>query len=191
MIEKLITILNSQVELSPADEALIREHVTFRTLKNHEYLMREGDIAHSQFIVLDGCIRMFYSAANSEKTSYFFLEGHYIWSGESYYNRTALKENYQALSRTTVAVLRREVLAQLEMNPTFNQFRKAETVNALLNYQKILCSLLTLSSEDRYLELLESKKELIQRVPQKHLASYLRVEPETLCRIKKKVLLRA
>lgn len=54
-------------------------------------------------------------------------------------------------------------------------------------YQNLSSSFITLNPEQRYLQLLEKRPDLINRVPQYHLASYLGIKPETLSRIRKRI----
>ena len=53
--------------------------------------------------------------------------------------------------------------------------------------QKQHMEFLTKTAEERYLDLLKNRPELLQRIHQKHIASYLGITTQSLSRIRKKI----
>lgn len=78
----------------------------------------------------------------------------------------------------------------LQKDSKFEAIGRIATENELIASQKIIASFVTQTAEERYLELLESNSELFQNVPQQYIASFLGVSPETLSRIKSRILKR-
>ncbi|MEZ4951136.1 MAG: hypothetical protein R2784_17385 [Saprospiraceae bacterium] len=68
-----------------------------------------------------------------------------------------------------------------------NQLCRVSVEEEFRKQQEALAAFITSSPEDRYLNLLENRPDLLMRVPQYHLASYLGVKPESLSRIKKRL----
>ena len=89
----------------------------------------------------------------------------------------------------TTVVIGNETKAQ----ELFKQYPRFETVSRMVmesvfsEQQKTMSAYLTDSPEQRYLRLFETKPDLIQRVPQYQLASYIGVKPESLSRIRKRI----
>ena len=95
MINKLLKYINQHTQLSKIEERWLAENIQFKELAPNELLLKDGDYANAQYLVIDGCVRMYYNHGNCEKTAFFFFEGQYIWCGESFYFNTPLKENYR------------------------------------------------------------------------------------------------
>ena len=72
--------------------------------------------------------------------------------------------------------------------PILESMSRVALVEELNNYQEMLSTYITTSPEERYLNLLKFRPELLNRVPQYQLASYLGVTPESLSRIRKRIL---
>lgn len=76
----------------------------------------------------------------------------------------------------------------------FNQYPRLESIarkvleNAFAEYQQTINNYLTDTPEQRYVRLSETRPNLIQRVPQYHLASFIGVRPESLSRIRKRIM---
>ncbi|MQN89387.1 hypothetical protein F7D34_06070 [Prevotella copri] len=85
---------------------------------------------------------------------------------------------------------KKKVETLLQKDSKFEAIGRIATENELIASQKIIASFVTKTAEERYLELLESNSELFQNVPQQYIASFLGVSPETLSRIKKRILKR-
>jgi hypothetical protein len=77
--------------------------------------------------------------------------------------------------------------ALLKKFPTLEVLSRLILEEELSIYQNIIASFVTLSPEERYINLIENNSKLLNRIPQYHLASYLRVSPESLSRIRKRI----
>jgi CRP-like cAMP-binding protein len=126
-----------------------------------------------------------------EKTAFFYSQGQFICAGESYNLGIAAKENYQSMGQSEIVILdKKKVETLLQKDSKFEAIGRIATENELIASQKIIASFVTQTAEERYLELLESNSELFQNVPQQYIASFLGVSPETLSRIKSRILKR-
>lgn len=75
-----------------------------------------------------------------------------------------------------------------ERIPKLESICRVETEKKLGEYQEQLASFITSTPEERYLNLMNTRPQLINRVPQYQLASYLGIKPESLSRIQKRIL---
>ncbi|WP_281350274.1 Crp/Fnr family transcriptional regulator [Maribellus comscasis] len=157
--------------------------------KKNEMIFCEGKISHDIYFVIKGCVRFFYNVHGKDRTAFFYTEGQFICAGESYTFQVPAKENFQAIEETTLMIFSRKNTDKLlKISPKFELIARIATENELISCQKIIASFVTQSAEERYKELLNNNGKLFQRVPQQYIASFLGVSPETLCRIKKRVL---
>ncbi len=187
-MKKLMDLINTYQKLSEKDEMLILDNITRNKYSKGELIFRSGSIAQDLYFLTEGLVRLYYNRDGEDKTAFFFTEGNFICAGDSYVNKVPAKENYQALEETELYVFSEEaVIRLLQASPKFEIIARIATENELIQCQKMIASFVTKSPEERYLELIETKPELFQRVPQHYIATYLGVSPETLSRIKNRI----
>lgn len=191
MQEKFIELINQYSALSEQEITHIKNNVPIQSYTKNEVIFREGQISQTIYFVLEGCVRLFYNADGNEKTAFFYTEGKFICAGESYNFGVPAVENYQAIEDTTLMLFHKQTIDKLlALFPNFELIARFATEDELITCQKMIASFITKSPEERYLELLETNKDLFQRVHQQYIASFLGVSPETLSRIKKRALLK-
>lgn len=187
-MEKLIENIQLYTSLNKDEIDLLREAVDKKTFRKNEMIFTEGKIANDIFFVTKGCVRLFYNVDGNDKTAFFYTEGQFICAGESYTFNIPAIENYQAIENTEIFVFGKSKINRLlELAPKFEVIARIATENELITCQRVIASFVTKSAEERYVDLLNTQGELIQRVPQQYIASFLGVSPETLSRIKTRV----
>lgn len=96
-----------------------------------------------------------------------------------------------SLTASRVLMVRHDRLMQLYASPAGNQIRTMVAEQLLHDRQQQLLDLHTLTASERYLQLLQQRPDLVLQTPQKHLASYLGIVPESLSRIRRQVMQQA
>lgn len=172
------------------EEILSLEKATLkRSYKKGEIIFEEGHISEDIYFVTKGCVRLFYNVDGTEKTAFFYTEGQFICAGESYTFNIPAIENYQAIEDSEIYIFSKSANDELmKITPKFEMLARIATENELITCQKMIASFVTKSAEQRYVDLLNTQSNLFQRVPQQYIASFLGVSPETLSRIKARVL---
>lgn len=187
-MDRLIDIINVYTSLTEKEELLLQEAIEKKVYHKNEVIFSEGNISDEIYFVTKGCVRLFYNVDGNDKTAFFYTEGKFICAGESYTYNIPAQENYQAIEQTEVYIFTKsksEIL--LREVPKLEVIARIATENELITCQKVIASFVTKSAEERYLDLLQTQKELFQRVPQQYIASFLGVSPETLSRIKTRI----
>ena len=188
MIEGFVGYLNSRVPLEESEIDFIHSHVSVATFEKGEYLLREGQVSDRFFYNLSGFVRLFYNVDGEEVTAFFYPEGEFISAYESYLHMKPAVQNFQAVEKTTVAVITREAANEfMTCHPRMVQLAMTALEEELVTYQRVIASLLTQDPEARYLKMLDEHGDYFNRIPQQHIASYIGVKPESLSRIKKRV----
>ncbi|MUL36041.1 Crp/Fnr family transcriptional regulator [Gloeocapsopsis dulcis] len=171
------------VDFSEVDRQLKK-----REVRKGEYLFREGDVWQFVGFIVKGCFRVFFLKNEKEITFDFFCENRCIVDYESYFRKHSTKFYFQAVEISELLILNESCIQGLFEAPQNGQrLQKILLENLFFRFRDKLLSLYTEEPEERYLNLLQSEPELLQRVPQYYLASYLGIEPESLSRLKRRI----
>ena len=178
------------VKISDADWLLLEPHLTERTIHKHEFMIREGSIGREVAYIRSGEMRHFYTFKGEEKTTYFYFENSLVAPYFSCITGQPSGLSIEALSDTELIVFPYSVLKKLfSGNLAWNTFGRVLAEYLGLGLEDRMVSLLTLSPEERYIELLKSnKKKILERIPQHLIANYLGITPVSLSRIRNRVV---
>lgn len=138
------------------------------------------------YFIQEGCIRAFIHTPEEELTIRFGYEGNLIAALDSFITDQPTSMCLQAIRRTKVRWVSKSAYAQF-MDESPDTRRLWQQLLEMVVYQQLEreMDLLTASPKDRYERVLSRSPQLFQEVPHKYIASYLRMTPETLSRIKK------
>lgn len=151
--------------------------------------LSEDQIVNKSYHVITGCVRKFHLKDGEEKTTDFFTENDAIDTGSSRDRVVRSKYNLECVEDTTLTCVTAEQEKLLYTKfPRFQSLCRISTEEKLEEYQEMFSKFIASSPEERYLNLLETRPELLNRVPQYQLASYLGVKPESLSRIRKRLM---
>lgn len=188
---EIIDYISQFGPLSPAEIEGIIDSMNVRIFKKGAVLLREGQVSNLCFFVLHGCVRQYYLVDGEEKTTNFFTEGQPITAYEGTFKGVPSKFYLSCVEETTLTVGTPEgQTALFQQFPRFEAICRAAIEEELGKSQELLASYMISSPEARYLNLLKTRPELLDRVPQYQLASYLGVTPESLSRIRKRIMLK-
>ena len=177
------------VPMTDRDWALIEPHLTERTIRKHDYMIREGSIGRELGYVVSGEMRHFYTHAGEEKTTYFYFENSLVGPYHSCITGMPSRLSIEALSDTHLIVFPYSVLKKLfAESQAWNTFGRVLAEYLGMGLEDRMVGLLTLSPEERYIELLNSnKRKITERIPQHLIANYLGITPVSLSRIRNRL----
>ena len=152
-------------------------------------LLREGEKAQNVYFVEKGCLRMWFNSNGNEITSQFFMEGKVVASTESLLKGTPSDFTMETIEPSTLYVMPRALFFELmASNAEFKEWFDGFILNRFFYYSRHLLSFLKNSPQERYNELLINNPEIIKRLPQHYIASYLGITPVSLSRIRNRKL---
>lgn len=187
-INQFIQHLTQYIQLNADEIDKVRNLLTVRTYSKKQLLLRQGDVSNSFFFIVKGCIRMHYLVEGQEKTTFFFTENQFVSSYESFTKQKPSTHNLECVEPCEVVVITQaNAFELLSFSKNFDSLARIMMEDELAMYQKIVASFITLTPEERYLDLVKNRPQLIQRIPQHQLATYLGVNAESLSRIKKRI----
>jgi CRP/FNR family transcriptional regulator, anaerobic regulatory protein len=189
MYDKIINSIKSIVTLNEDEENAFIQILEFKSLKKKEHLMQEGQICNKITFINSGCLRLFYNIEGVENTIQFFFGDSWYTDYASFLTGQPTIENMQALDNSEVVQVKKNDLYKLyESMPIFERVGRIFAENAYLSVSQLNQMKTNEEPEIRYLNLLKTRPELAQKIPQHYIASYLGIKPETLSRIRKRIL---
>ncbi len=186
--KKTIEFLSEYAPISKKLEGVILKYSGIKTLTKESIVLREGQIANECFFILKGCAKKYFLIDGEEKITGFYTEGQVV-TPASYTNREPSKYFISTLEET-IALFgnpKSEKLA-MEKYPELTEFINTITQKLMVNMSDEFDNWVSNSPEDRYLLLVKNRPDIIQRVPQYQIASYLGIKPESLSRIRKRLV---
>lgn len=155
-------------------------------LKRGEHLITAGTADTNIYYVKNGSLQIYYEDDNEFHTIRFGYKGSLFASLDSYFTGKPSVYSVQAIKQSTLKVITKEdFTAFINSSPQTMQLWNmvlSYTVTGLLERE---LDILTKSPAERYKRVLERSPRLFQEIPQKYIASYLRMAPETLSRLLK------
>jgi CRP-like cAMP-binding protein len=191
-LAKIIENINKIVTLTPEEELLFLSKVEIKHYKAKTLLLNSGEVAKYSYFVNSGLLRSFNINDNIvEHVLSFACEG--WWIGDMYSLISQKPGNLfiEVLEDAEVVLLTREIQNELFVEiPKLERFFRILTENSLVAHQERLMDNLSLPAEERFDKFCKRYPTIIQRVPQKQIASYIGVTPEFFSKMKSKMLKR-
>lgn len=186
-MEKLKQALEFGGILSKEDIDYIFSHFKKKNVKATEHFHHMYKIANEIAFIESGALRVYaVESGGNEVTKYFVRENQFAVDLESYYTSTPGKDAFQAVVNAEIYTIHKSVISQLtEEIPNLYIFLKSITEAQLLNKIKDNDFLNFGDSKTKYLEFIKRYPLLAQQVPQQYIASYLKITPQSLSRIRK------
>jgi CRP-like cAMP-binding protein len=152
----------------------------------NEYLLKQGKVS-GYFYLAEGFARAFtFDTYGNEITTYFYAEDQVVFEAASFFLHLPSTENIQAITPCKVFVTSFEKLNMLfHAVPEFREFGRAMLVKQFVAYKQRTLSMINKSAEERYANLIDTKREIFQFAQLKHIASYLGITDTSLSRIRK------
>jgi CRP-like cAMP-binding protein len=187
MHELLFNFISKYVDLTEEEKNAMTSLDVFRSFKKGTILLEAGQKSDQGYFVLKGCIRVYYIIEGEEKTTAFYTEMEGL-TPHCVINKAPSEYYISCVEDTILTMANPDIDAEM-----FSKFPKFESLCRVLSEELLAKEQLsfntfkTSSPEKRYLNLLEKRPDLVQRVPQHQLASYLGIKPQSLSRIRARI----
>lgn len=188
MQDILFDFISKYISLTDDEKNAILSLNLFHSLKKGTTLLKEGQNSKESYFVLKGCIRTYYLIDGEEKTTAFYTEME-VLTPPCVINKAPSEYFISCVEDSILSISNGDM--EVEINSKFPKFEIMCRIlsEELLAKQRIdFDEFKTSSPEQRYLNLLQSRPDLIQRVPQHQLASYLGIKPQSLSRLRARIL---
>ncbi|MFG4002390.1 Crp/Fnr family transcriptional regulator [Flavobacterium aquidurense] len=155
-------------------------------------LLEEGEISKKLFIIEKGCIRVWFNNNGKDLTTQFFFENQSVASIESFMKKFPSQAAVETIEPSVLWWISKrdldKILEEIKEKPELRDRLIDMLFQRTFDYMKYFVSFIKDSPAQRYLNLIEERPQIIQRVPQHYIASYLGVTTVHLSRIKSKLV---
>lgn len=154
--------------------------------KKNETIKSAGQIEKNAYFILEGACGVFLWKENNFVCLDIVLENNFFADHMSLITEQASPLETVAIEKTTALKITASNIAKLKKSPFGKILFLIGAENSFVEKQQQQIDLLTKTAEQRYIELLKKNPKIVQRIAQKHIASYLGITTQSLSRIKKK-----
>jgi CRP-like cAMP-binding protein len=184
--EKLLVYLQRFSDINPEALDQLIPFLEIRRFEKKTVLVRQGEVDNYLNVVIKGLIRKYIpQSRKGEVTLQLATEGHLVQSEISFHHRTKSEVVLETLEPTTVVSIQYDKMKKaLDTIPAMEQLGQAIIKHMFITKDARYFEQLNKSTRERFLEYMQTHPEMLQRVPQKILASYLNIKPETFSRLK-------
>ncbi|WP_064197592.1 MULTISPECIES: Crp/Fnr family transcriptional regulator [Emticicia] len=184
----LFNFISKYVSLNEEEKNVLLSLDIFRSVKKGTILLKEGQKSKESYFVLKGCLRTYYVLEGEEKTTAFYTEMDaltppcVINKNPSEYYVSCIEDSILLISNSD---MEEEINSKF---PKFDIMCRMLSEELLAKERIDFDEFKTSSPEQRYLNLIQKRPDLIQRVPQHQLASYLGIKPQSLSRLRARIM---
>jgi CRP-like cAMP-binding protein len=190
--EQLLVNLQRFSAISREGMEQLIPYLEIRQFEKKKKLVNQGEMEDYMNVVIKGLVRKYVpSSIKGEVTLQLATEGHFIQSEISFHHRVPSEVIIQTLEPTMLVSIHHE-----RMKEAMDKIPEAEALGRVIIMQMFIkkdaryFDQLNTSTRDRFIEYMNNHPHMLQRVPQKVLASYLNIKPETFSRLKHLLLLK-
>jgi len=178
--------IKSRVLLTDEQLNMVLDLFFFKEYQKNETLLHAGQVSQYINFVLKGCLRIYFIREDGlETTRHLAFEQQYATGLTSFIKQLPAAEFIQAMEDTQVFhISRKDFFYLLDIIPTWEKYYRIYLENAYMDNIIIFQREVTRDAEMRYKELVSRNPEIVSRLSNKIVASYLNMSPETLSRIK-------
>lgn len=190
MHELFFQKFNELVPLLKEEEELVRLYLMPKKIRKKQFLLREGEVCKIIAFVEKGALRSYFTDdKGGENIIQFALEGWIITDLYSFLTGEPTVYHMEALEQTELVLISKQANDELlQKLPKYETYIRLQITNAYIELQRRITSVISLPLEERYAYFSQLYPEILQRVPQHMIASYMGLTPATLSRIRRRLI---
>ncbi|OAD46278.1 Crp/Fnr family transcriptional regulator [Polaribacter atrinae] len=186
---ELTNFINKNITIDDEDLKIVLSY--FKTIKKrkNDILLSNGKNSQASYFVKKGCLRLFYiNEEGKDVTRYIAFENQFATELVSFITKDPAQESIQVVENSELLYITHDDFRHLmTIVPKWKDFYNIYLEKAYVNNSKRLISFTTLDATERYRQLFKINPNIVKRLPNKIVASYINISQETLSRIKSKI----
>lgn len=184
-IEKLQRNTGHHIGLSTEEVDALAATMEVRHYNKKEKLIDINQKEQYLHFVVRGLVRKFFYKGKQEIVTQLSKEGDLVSSTVSFFSELPSEYVVETIEPTTFYSLSKEKMDQLcTQYPNLNKLGRLILTDLVLQRENWELNQLKYNLKERFFQFIENNADLVSRVPQKYLAAYLNIKPETFSRLK-------
>ena len=186
---KFVELFIQTFAFTEEEFALLLSSFKSKTISKKDYYLRAGELCKTKAYLNKGCARNFVlDEQGHERILFFAFEDWWLGDFDSYYSGKPGTNYIQMLEDSELLVISKENFQKAEQKiPKLKQWYSSKMLRSASASRNKIEEIKTLSAEERYLKLIEKQPHIFQRIPLRHIASYLNIEPQSLSRMRNRL----
>ncbi|MDB5198889.1 MAG: Crp/Fnr family transcriptional regulator [Chitinophagaceae bacterium] len=188
LLAPLFKILEEIKPLREEIQVALLNNFHEQKIKKGTILLHEGDVCKKLWFLADGLLRSYHTIGHKEITSRIMFRNHIVIAPGSFFTQTPATESIEALADCIVVALSFANLQDIYAAfPEFNYHTRIITEQYFYKQEQRLYMLRKHDAAAKYNYFLENYADYLKEIPQKYIASFLNIAPETLSRTRSKL----
>ncbi|MDV7697853.1 Crp/Fnr family transcriptional regulator [Chryseobacterium soli] len=168
---------------------IVMKYFVPKNIKKKTILLEAGITAKEIYFVISGCIRLFYTKDGKDISAYFFTEKMFAGAYDSFISKKPSRHSIETLEDCQILTISDKASQELYTEfPKMNEFVRKVLEERFVSLHELYTSQILDTPEERYVNLLNNRPELINRIPQHQIATFLGITPVSLSRIRNRIL---
>lgn len=181
----LAVFLNRFISITDADLALLRNKTTVVHFRKGQLITSAGEKELNLYFVIKGLVREYFYKVNNQVTTDIISEGTITGAVSSFLTGAPSHYCLEAMEQVSAIAIQKNDLENLyRIGTKWEQFGRVLTTHFLLQQELHIIDTTRFTPRQRFINFISRYPDLVRRVPQKYLASYLDIKPETFSRMK-------
>lgn len=185
---ELTNFIKKNIDVTDDELKIILSYFKSIEKKKNDILLLQGKVSQVSYFVKKGCLRLFFIDDNGKDvTRYIAFENQFATALVSFITKEPAQETIQAIENSELLYISHDDFRHLmKIVPKWKDFYNIYLEKAYVNNSKRLMSFTTLNASERYNQIFKINPNIVKRLPNKIVATYINISQETLSRIKSK-----
>ncbi len=184
--------IKNLINLNDEEWYVFMDFLKIKKIKKNECFAEEGKTCKEIGFIIKGAVRYCNVVNGKEITGYFSFENNFVTAIKSYLTEEPCLYNIKTLEDTYFVIIsKKNMQAMLDiplLSCKIERFGRLLSESFNILFEDRLKSFVIKTAEERYRDLLDSGKDIINRIPVQYVAQFIGITPVSLSRIRKKIL---